>query len=232
MNAGASERVTIDELLGIHAEARQQALYTAAPASVQSYDRSKGTVKVSYPVGRMVPDGAGNFVLEPEPDMDDVPVLWMRTKKFAMTLPIEAGDSGLVVFCMRNPGAWRTTGAYGSPGDVGMHTIDGAVFIPGFLPDASPPKAAAASDMVLGSESDAKGRIVCKTAGLELGAGATKGVILANDKTTADTTMAAFITATIAAFTVIQGAIGAVVVPTAPTDFGKNGSGSASTKAL
>lgn len=231
MSTPATEQITLDELIQLAIEAHMAEVHVAMPAVVRSYDRAKGTVSVSLPVSAMVPDGSGNYVSDPYPPLVDVPIEWPRCGKFSITFPLEAGDTGMVVCCERNIGVWRTTGAVGDCGDVGMHTLDGAVFRPGLSPDGKPPSTASATDMVLGSTTDAKGRVVCKPAGLELGQGATKGVILANDKTTADTTMAAWISAAQTLLVALATATGGVA-PVAPTDFGKNGSGSASSKAL
>lgn len=230
MSDQATEDLTLDQLIQLALDARLAEVHVAVPARVTAYDRAAGTVDVTIPVNGMIPDGSGNFVSDPYPALKSIPIQYPRCGKFSITFPLEAGDTGRLVFCERNIGGWLTNGQPQDAGDVGMHTLDGAVFEPGLRIAAA--QAASADNMVLGSETDAKGRLVCKPAGLELGQGATKGVVLAGDKTSADTTMAAFITATIAAFTTIQGTIGAVVVPTAPTDFGTNGSGSSSTKAL
>ena len=180
-NDDASEQITLDELISLALEARLAEVHTSMPAVVTNYDRAAGTVTVTLPIGKMVPDGSGNFVSEPYPKLADVPIEWPRCGKFAITFPLEAGDTGMLVVCMRNIGPWRTTGQAGQPGDVGLHTLDGAVFRPGLSPDNKPPGHTSASNMVLGSETDAKGRAVLKPAGGELGEGATKGIARQGD---------------------------------------------------
>lgn len=227
MNDEATEQETLDTLLDLHGQVLQQGLYTCAPAVVVSYQRSAGTVEVSFPVGRMVPDGGGNWVPEAEPNMKDVPIAWPRSAAFGLTFPLAAGDTGMVMFCMRNIGPWRTAGQAGSPGDTGMHTMDGAVFYPGLAPDTKPPTHADASNMVVGSETDGAGRIEILPAGGHLGAGASKGINRAGDKTTADTTMAAWIAAVSALLNAAAGPVlSAPGTVTPPTDFGVTPSGS------
>mgnify|MGYP000963290309 CR=1 FL=1 len=179
---GATEQVTLDELIQLALDARLAEVHTSMPAVVESYDRAAGTVKVTLPVNKAVPDGSGNFVSEPYPQLADIPIDWPRCGKYSITFPLEKGDTGVLVFCMRNIGPWRTTGAQGDPGDVGMHTLDGAVFRPGLSPDSKPPSTADASNMVIGSTTDGKGRIELKPAGINLGAGASKGVVREGDK--------------------------------------------------
>lgn len=172
----AIEKITLDELIRLGIEAHMAEVHVAMPAVVRAYDRAAGTVSVSLPVNAMVPDGSGNYVSDPYPALDDVPIEWPRCGKFSITFPLEAGDTGMLVCCERAIGAWRTTGKPGDCGDVGMHTLDGAVFRPGLSPDGTPPSTASATDMVLGSTTDAKGRVVCKPAAGALGQGSTKGI--------------------------------------------------------
>ncbi len=178
---GATEQVTLDELIQLALDARMAEVHTSMPAVVESYDKDAGTVKVTLPVNKAVPDGSGNFVSEPYPQLADIRVAWPGAGKFLITWPLEKGDEGTLDVCMRNIGPWRTTGAAGDPGDIGLHTLDGAVFRPSPLTDSKPPTTASASNMVIGSTTDAKGRIVCKPAAGELGQGATKGIARSGD---------------------------------------------------
>ncbi len=177
----ATEEITLDELIQLGIAAHMAEVHVAMPAVVRSYDRAKGTVEVSLPVNPMVPDGSGNYVSDPLPVLGDVPIEWPRCGKFSITFPLEAGDTGMIVCCERNISAWRLTGQPSDCGDVGMHTLDGAVFRPGLAADKSPPTTADASNMVLGSTTDAKGRLVCKPAGGQLGQGATSGIAREGD---------------------------------------------------
>lgn len=183
MSDDATEQITLDELLDIALDARLAEVHTSLPAQVVEYHRTAGTVKVSFPIQRMIPDGAGNYVAEGYPTLDDVPIEWPRCGKYSITFPLEPGDTGRVSFCMVNIGPWRTTGAVGQVGDVGMHTMDGAVFKPGLSADAKPPTATNASAMVLGSTTDAKGRMLLLEAGGQLGEGSNKGIARKGDTT-------------------------------------------------
>ena len=179
MSEQATEEITLDQLIQLALDARLAEVHVAVPARVTAFDRSAGTVDVTIPVNGMIPDGSGNFVSDPYPALKGIPIQYPRCGKFSITFPLEAGDTGRLVFCERNIGGWLTNGQPQDAGDVGMHTLDGAVFEPGLRIAAA--QAASDDDMVLGSETDAKGRVVCKEAGGELGQGAAKGIAREGD---------------------------------------------------
>lgn len=191
-----TEAVTLDELLDQHFDARALYLRVAMPARVVSYNAASATVTVAIPSTLMLPDGNGNYVAEELPNVQDVPVAWQRCGKFSITFPLVAGDGGLILCADVNLGAWRIAAGKNEPidpGDLGVHTIDGAVFLPGVTDDAHAPQHADASNMVVGSETDGPSRIEIKpSGGINLGAGATKGVIRTNDTITASAELAAW----------------------------------------
>lgn len=177
MEDTALEEITLAELLQLTLDARQTDLNVAMPAKVEAYDSSAQTVDVVPALNRSVPDGQGNFISQPLPKLSAVPVAFPRSNGFSVTFPISVGDTVLLVFCQRNIGIWRSNGNQGDPGDVGMHTLDGAVAIPGFFQDSQPSKVADGTNMVIGSESAKESRIEIKpSGGINLGAGASKGV--------------------------------------------------------
>ena len=184
----ALEEITEAELLEMALDARQQNIHVAIPARVDAFNKGGGqnppTVKVTPQLNRQLPDGDGNFVSQPLPQLDDVPVVYPRCGQFLVAFPVVAGDFGLLVICQRNLAAWRATGQQGDPGDLGMHTLDGAVFLPGLYPDASPPASIDGTNMVVGSDTDGDSRIELKpTGGGNLGAGASKGIARKGDAT-------------------------------------------------
>jgi hypothetical protein len=181
MSDGASETVTLDEFFQLAFDAGMAEKHWQVPAVVTAYDKDAGTVGVTIPVNKMVSDGSGNFVSEPYPALKDIPIEWLRCGKYAITFPLEAGDTGILAVCDRPIGAWRTTGQAGDPGDVGTHTLDGAVFRPGLSSDARPPQRTSSTDMIIGTQSTigtaGSGIIGIKsTGGGYLGNGATKGI--------------------------------------------------------
>jgi hypothetical protein len=181
MDSG-SEEITEAELIRMFIAEALGDLHVALPATVKSYDSSKLTVSVELGCNRALPDGAGNFVSEQLPKLDDIPVKFQRCRQFLLTFPLVSGDQGLLVFCERNIASWRATGNPGDPGDLGTHTLDGAVFIPGLFSDGGAPATTDATNMLLGSDSAGESRIEIKpSGGGNLGAGATKKIARAGD---------------------------------------------------
>lgn len=165
------ETVTELELIQLAIADRLLDLQTAMPCTVDSYDVDKQTVAVTPALNRMVPDGAGNFVSTTLPSLKDIPVALLAAGGMFVSLPIQKGDTGLLVFCSRNIGAWRSTGNQGDPGDLGTHTLDGATFYPGLRPDSKALKNCHAQNMVMGSDTNGSARVVIKPSGaIDLGA--------------------------------------------------------------
>lgn len=176
------ETITEAELITGFIDDALLEVHTALPARVDSYDRSAGTVDLTILVNRKVPDGNGGYSVEEYPALADIPVKFPRCKQFAITFPLVQGDTGLVIFCETNPGNWRATGAQGDPGDIGRHALDGAIFAPGLYDDFNAPQNADANNMVVGSETSGDSRIeIAPSGGMNLGAGATKGVARKDD---------------------------------------------------
>lgn len=215
-NDDATEQITLDELIGIALEARMAEVHTALPAVVTEYDRSAGTVGVTVPISRMIPDGSGNFVAEPYPALKDIRIEWPGCGKFLITWPLEKGDEGVLVICQHNLGPWRTAGDAVEAGDTAMHTLDGAVFRPAPLTDGKTPTTASASNMVIGSTTDTKGRVALKPAGLELGEGATEAVLKGTSVATATSTLAAALQTLNTAIGTFATAVGAATPAVAP----------------
>ena len=179
---GATEEVTEAEMIQAFIDAALSSLHVSMPARVESYDADKQTATVTPQLNEARPDGAGNFIHEKLPKLQDVPVKFQRCKQFTMTFPLVAGDFGLLVFAERSIGAWRKAAAQGDPGDLGMHTLDGAVFVPGLYPDKYAAQTADGTNMVVGSDTDGDSRIEFKpSGGINLGAGASKGVARDSD---------------------------------------------------
>lgn len=182
------ERIELDDLLRMAHEAAMSGMHISCPAVVRSYDRTAGTVEVSLPVDRLLPDGQGGIVSEPMGSIKGVPIGLPRCRAMGITLPLAKDDTGHIIICERSISAWRA-GKSGHPGDTDMHGLDGSVFYPGLGDEAHPPLGSSADNMTVGSETDAKGRIVYKPAGLELGAGATEAAVLGTSLASATSTL-------------------------------------------
>lgn len=169
------EDITNSELIDLFIELRLIDLHKVTIGRVESYDTSAGTVQVTPMINKMIPDGATppNYVSEQMPALADVPVAQTRGGGFFAAFPLKKGDFGILLYCDRNIAAWRGTGNQSDPGDLGLHTLSSGLFIPAMAPDASAIKNADANNLVIGSDTEPKARIVIKPTGeIDLGAAA------------------------------------------------------------
>lgn len=134
-------------LVGI--EDRLRELNTAEPGQIVDFDSATQTATVRPMLQRAVLDDDGEYQLETPPDIYDVPVIFPRSRLGYLTFPISQGDSGLIVYGMRDIGQWRYTGVQGSPGDHRVCSMAGAMFLPGLYPDADKLPATNGSHVVL-----------------------------------------------------------------------------------
>ncbi len=128
-------------------------VHTSLPGVVQSYNKLLQTATIVLQVKRVLPKAGGGFVTEELPVLENVPVVFPRTKKFMITFPIEEGDEGEVAFQEMSIDQWRSKGSVTSPGDIGRHTLTAGVFRPGLSSNLSvitPPDTDIGSDMILG----------------------------------------------------------------------------------
>lgn len=146
----ATEEVTGREAIDAVVQHWLIDLHTAMPGVVEAYHPSTNTVDVTPALNRSIPDGAGNWISRRRPKLADVPVAFMHGGGVFQAFPIAAGDEGTLIFCSRNIGLWRANGAQGDAGDLGTHTLDGAVFLPGLASDGNVFKAADGTKYVLG----------------------------------------------------------------------------------
>lgn len=150
-------------------------VHTALPGKVQAYDPTTQTATIELQIKRTLPKADGTYTIEDLPLLENVPVQFTRTAAFALTVPLAAGDQGLVVFSEMSLDQWRSKGTNTSPGDIGRHTLTGGVFLPGLSPNAKALKTAAhASNLVIGLDDDNAQIHVTPSGSVLIGADATK----------------------------------------------------------
>lgn len=111
-------------------------VHVSLPGVVQLYNPLKQTATIVLPIKRVLQRADDSFTTEKLPVLENVPVAFMRSAAFAITLPLAPGDTGLVVFSEVSIDQWRSKNAATSPGDIGRHTLTGGVFYPGLSPNA------------------------------------------------------------------------------------------------
>lgn len=160
------------QILKAAVRARQADIRTACPGIVVDYDVTTQTATVNLAV--RLPDVNG--VPQELPPLPDVPVHWQRGGGFFCSMPLKAGDAGLLVFCEADFSGWRESGEVSDATQERRHGLY-AYFLPGGGDDNSPIEGAAADYMVCGK--DGGPVIKIKDTGIELGASASDFVALA-----------------------------------------------------
>jgi hypothetical protein len=116
-------------------DARAEAINTALPAKVLSYDTDTQTVDVEPCLRRPVRDDAGGWVVEPLPRLQSVPVAFPRAGAFVLHMPLSEGDYVLLVVPQWSIDEWHRSGeSQPDPGDLGFHSLRSAIAIAGVFP--------------------------------------------------------------------------------------------------
>ena len=139
------------DLLRAQLEAHALEQHVALPGRVQSYDAATQTADVVPLLRHPVPQPDGSYALEDLPVVPSVPVLWPRTGRWSLTLPMGPGDFVQLLVNSSDIGRWRAgDGSVVDPGDLRRQHLSHAVAIPGLYPRARALEHASATELVLG----------------------------------------------------------------------------------
>jgi hypothetical protein len=105
-------------------------LRVAAPAIVQSFDATTQTVAVQIATRELVRTPDGPEWTTPTP-IYKVPVAFPRAGGFALTMPLNAGDEGFLVFCDACIDLWWARGGVQNQFERRRHYICDCIFHPG-----------------------------------------------------------------------------------------------------
>lgn len=110
----------------------QASIWTALPCIVESFDAEKQTCTLQPAIQGIRTDKEGEQHIEDMPLLVDVPVYRFRGKGFSVTVPIEKGDEGLVVFSSRCIDTWWQNGGVQPQFESRLHDLSDGFFFPGF----------------------------------------------------------------------------------------------------
>lgn len=134
-------------------DARAAEVHTAIPAKVISYDAAKQVADVQPMVKDFYHSVEGALIPRSFPTLPSVPVAFLRGSGYFMTVPLAAGDTGMLIFSELPIDRWRSTGQESHPVNARRHGVGNAVFYPGITPRAKALTETGVSDhMVLGKE--------------------------------------------------------------------------------
>jgi hypothetical protein len=127
----------LTEIIRRALDSRVNDIHVSLPGRVEAYYSASQTVDVTPMVTRPMPvlDALPSF--DPLPVLPNVRVYFQRSKKFAITYPLEQGDEGLIVFAGWDVAPWLASGDVSDPIDLRNHHPMHAFFIPGICSDGN-----------------------------------------------------------------------------------------------
>ncbi len=148
-----SRNPTMAEVIRTALDRRWTDLRVALPGRVESYDSAKQLVQVQPLIKEPVEGEDGTVTQERLPVVTNVPVIFPSGGGMRLTFPIQAGDTGLLVFSDRSLDLWLDQGGEVAPEDARRHHVADAVFFPGLHPNNDPWSGADTSVITIGSDS-------------------------------------------------------------------------------
>ncbi|MBP3514439.1 MAG: hypothetical protein J6J74_08200 [Elusimicrobiaceae bacterium] len=116
----------LDGLLEVWRKSLFMALRVALPAVVQSYDRSANRVTVTPAVTSL--SGSGQTLTLPQ--LADIPVCTAGGGGFGASFPLQAGDTGWLLFCDRDISLFKASRVISPANTNRLHNLADAVFYP------------------------------------------------------------------------------------------------------
>lgn len=156
------------EVIGAAIEAQLGGLHTAMPGQVLAVHATAGFKRqyvdvrpclrnaIETELGELGTDPSVPYREEDLPPITRVPVAFPQGGGFFVSLPLQVGDFVLLVFSERNIDRWLTSARKSrqgtvSTGDLGQHTLDGAIALPlGPAPLGELLEGVSGTDLVLG----------------------------------------------------------------------------------
>lgn len=116
----------LDGLLEVWRKSLFMALRVALPAVVQSYDRAANRVTVTPAVTSL--SGSGQTLTLPQ--LADIPVCTAGGGGFGASFPLQAGDTGWLLFCDRDISLFKASRVISPANTNRLHNLADAVFYP------------------------------------------------------------------------------------------------------
>lgn len=131
----AVDKPTLPDVLAAHKKDFLLSTNCHAIGIVESFDSSKQTVtaRVAYQrtISRPQADGTYKDTPTPYPVLVDCPVVVLKGGNAALTMPIEAGDTCLILFNDRDIDHWFATGQETPPNTARLHAFTDAFALVG-----------------------------------------------------------------------------------------------------
>lgn len=195
-----SENLT--HLLDTALDSKLLALRTCTPARVESYDAS---LQKAVVLPLLYQRSSTGELITPPP-IGNIPVIHPRGGGFAIHLPLQPGDMGLLLCSDRSMDAWlEGNGGMADPASTRHHLMMDAVFLPGLHPWARPIEGASADNLTIGRDTGTNPQITIKPDGsivlsvneVKLGSSSASVLLASSAKVDANFTVLSALLATI-----------------------------------
>jgi hypothetical protein len=105
-------------------------VHTALPGQIISYDYSIQKATIQPCLKKSYLDGTTQEM----PILNNVPVIFPRTREASLTFPVLPGDTCLLLFIERSTDLWKSVGGVVAPNDPRKFDLSDAVAIMGLMP--------------------------------------------------------------------------------------------------
>lgn len=134
MSKNLGETPTQEQVIKEAIKAALCDLHTAMPGIVVSYDSSTQKAQIQPALKRKFKNGD----VVDLPIITNCPVAFPRANNAFISLPVKAGDSGLLIFSERSIDKWLVSGGRVNPNDPRKFELSDGIFYPGLYPFNNP----------------------------------------------------------------------------------------------
>lgn len=152
-----SNAADLETVLREALDARAAEIHTAIPGKVVNYNAELQVADIQPLVKDLYHSESGAMLTRSFPVLPSVPVAYLRGGGYFLSVPLDVGDTGMLVFSELPIDRWRSTGQESHPVNARRHGVGNAVFYPGVRPRADAlDEDGVDTHMVLGREGGAQ----------------------------------------------------------------------------
>lgn len=139
----------LETVLGVVIDQVLESFQIMMPGKVVSYDSTKQSASIQPLIQKAYIDESDKRIPETLPQIHDVPVRHIGGSSGRITVPVVAGDYGMIIFSSLSIARWKLRGGIVDPGDDRRHDLNDCVFEPGLHDFAHVPTTAPTDAIVL-----------------------------------------------------------------------------------
>lgn len=175
-NTNLNETQSLDGILKMVKRNIFIELNVCIPAIVKAYNSADNTVDLQPAIQAVLKDNS--FLTLPQ--IFDIPVLELGGKGLSIKIPLEAGDTGIVIFCDRDISLFKQEKKNTQPNTLRKHDLSDGIFIPMKFGNSG------ASSNISIESADGNTKLEVTSSGITITGNVTvDGTITATDKITA-----------------------------------------------